>query len=257
MKTIKAVFGASRKIKLCEQFQYDYNTRLQFVGIDLPGSYQVDFANSLTGQSTTMLGDADGVLIPAQYFIPGSEIYVWVFLVDTNSGYTACQVTIPLSPRAVRTGQEPTPEQQSLIDQAIATLNAAVAQTGQDVIDANAAKDAAEYAKTQAQSAQQGAELARQGAVQARSGAENAQQAAENARDLAQQYRNSAQQYARNAGFSADRAAADADRAEQAATNAGYLDVEIDENGHLIYTRTDAVDVDFELDNGHLIMEAI
>lgn len=47
-----------------------------------------------------------------------------------------------------------------------------------------------------------------------------------------------------------------AERAEQAANTAGYLDVEI-VDGHLIYTRTDAVDVDFVLENGYLIMEAI
>ena len=35
-----------------------------------------------------------------------------------------------------------------------------------------------------------------------------------------------------------------------------YLDVEI-VNGRLIYTRTDAVDVDFELENGRLLMEVI
>ena len=47
-----------------------------------------------------------------------------------------------------------------------------------------------------------------------------------------------------------------AERAEQAANNAGYMDIEMVE-GRLIYTRTDAVDVTFELDDGHLLMEVI
>ena len=47
-----------------------------------------------------------------------------------------------------------------------------------------------------------------------------------------------------------------ADRAEQAANNAGYMDVDI-VNGRLVYTRTDVVDTDFSLVNGRLIMEAI
>lgn len=47
-----------------------------------------------------------------------------------------------------------------------------------------------------------------------------------------------------------------ADRAEQAAANAGYMDVDI-VDGRLIYTRTDAVDVDFVLSDGHLVMEVI
>lgn len=54
----------------------------------------------------------------------------------------------------------------------------------------------------------------------------------------------------------ADAAEQSAERAEQAANTAGYLDVEI-VDGDLIYTRTDAVDVDFALVDGDLVMEAI
>lgn len=54
----------------------------------------------------------------------------------------------------------------------------------------------------------------------------------------------------------ADAAAQSADRAEQAANTAGYLDMEI-VDGDLIYTRTDAVDVDFALVDGNLVMEVI
>lgn len=64
-------------------------------------------------------------------------------------------------------------------------------------------------------------------------------------------------QKASEASESADRAEESADRAEQAAATAGFMDVEIDSNGHLIYTRTDAVDVDLKLVNGHLILEAV
>ena len=65
-----------------------------------------------------------------------------------------------------------------------------------------------------------------------------------------------AEEKAEEADTSARSAKEDADRAEQAASTAGYLDVEI-VDGRLIYTRTDAVDVDFALNNGRLIMEAI
>ncbi len=64
-------------------------------------------------------------------------------------------------------------------------------------------------------------------------------------------------QKAQEASESADRAEESADRAEQAAATAGFMDVEIDSNGHLIYTRTDAVDVDLKLVNGHLILEVV
>ena len=57
---------------------------------------------------------------------------------------------------------------------------------------------------------------------------------------------------------SASEANTSADRAEQAAATAGYMEIDVDETGHLVYRRTDAVDVDFALSAaGHLIMESI
>ncbi len=49
-----------------------------------------------------------------------------------------------------------------------------------------------------------------------------------------------------------------ADRAEQAAADAGYMEMEIDANGHLIYSHTQSVDeIDFEIENGRLIWEVL
>ena len=146
-KLIKAVFGAGEMSKTCQQWQYDYNTILQFVGLDLPATFEVDLANSKTGQSETVLGDADGCCtIPAQYFIPGTSIFAWVYIVDSNSGYTRCQVEIPLHPRAQHTGDPPTPEQQSALDQAIALLNAATSNIPSEINAAlEAAKESGEF----------------------------------------------------------------------------------------------------------------
>lgn len=59
-----------------------------------------------------------------------------------------------------------------------------------------------------------------------------------------------------NASASAESAEEWADKAEQSAEDAGYMEFHIDENGHLIFERTSNVDqVDFELVNGHLILE--
>lgn len=125
-KTIKAVFGAGDRTATCPQWQYDYNTRLEFVGLNLPEHFEVDFANSTAGQSQTVLGENNSVVIPAQYFIPGSTIFAWVYVVDGDSGYTRAQAIIPIATRATRTGEEPTPEQQSALDAAISAMNAAV-----------------------------------------------------------------------------------------------------------------------------------
>jgi len=49
-----------------------------------------------------------------------------------------------------------------------------------------------------------------------------------------------------------------ADKAEQSAKDLGYMEFYIDGNGHLIMERTDNVDnIDFTLENGHLIMEVL
>ena len=61
---------------------------------------------------------------------------------------------------------------------------------------------------------------------------------------------------AESAEASAQSASDSADRAEQVASDAGYMEFHIDDNGHLIYERTSNVDqIDFELVNGHLILE--
>lgn len=145
-KTIKAVFGVGECTKVCPQWQYDYNTVLQFVGLDLPDNYEVDLSNSKTGQSTTVLGDENGCTIPAQYFIPGSSIFAWVYLVGDNYGFTRAQVEIPIHPRAQHTGDPPTPEQQDALDAAIALLNS-VATDIQGQIDSalREAKDSGEF----------------------------------------------------------------------------------------------------------------
>ncbi len=54
----------------------------------------------------------------------------------------------------------------------------------------------------------------------------------------------------------ADRAAAEAARAEQGAATAGYMYFEIDDRGHVLYTRTPNTQVDFELVNGRLVVYA-
>ena len=48
-----------------------------------------------------------------------------------------------------------------------------------------------------------------------------------------------------------------ADRAEQAAASAGYMFFGIDSRGHVILDKTPNVPVDFELVDGHLIVEAV
>lgn len=74
--------------------------------------------------------------------------------------------------------------------------------------------------------------------------------------DRAETAKEGARGYAESASASADEAEEWADKAEQSAEDAGYMEFHIDDNGHLILERTSNVDqVDFELVNGHLILE--
>ena len=115
-------------------FQYDYGQRLILMGVALPTAYEVHFSNSELGNSKTMIGDSTGVDIPDEFLTNGENIHVWLFLHDgADDGETEYHGIIGVTKRAKPTDEEPTPVQQSEIEQAIAALNNAVAQCEADV----------------------------------------------------------------------------------------------------------------------------
>ena len=249
-KIIKGVVGGGRYTVTAPIVKEDYGLYLQIEDVELPSTYEVDFSNSEhNGTSVTMIGNADGVLIPHQFIDTGKDIFAFLYHVGANYGRTVYKFRIPNKVRPDRTDDTPTPEEQSVIDQAINALNEAVAQTAQDVIDADASAQSASADADRAEQAKEDASTFAQRSA-------NSAQASADYSASAQTSAGTASAAATSASASAASAYADAERAEQAANNAGYLDVEI-VDGRLIYTRTDAVDVDFTLNNGRLIMEAI
>ena len=256
MNVINALF-VRRKSKTNPAYQYDYGQILKLNGINLPFSYEVHFSNDPHGTSVTSIGDADGVVIPDQFFLSGSDIYFWLFLHEgLDDGETEYEGVIPIVQRARPTDIEPTPVQQDVITQTIAALNEAV-----EAADGSA-NDAAESARQASVSEENAAESATSASNSANAAGASASAAsasatsAENSAMSARSYANAAESSASAASASAQDAERDADRAEQAANNAGYMDMEI-VDGSLIYTRTDAVDVDFDLVDGDLVMEVI
>ena len=253
-RVIEVSFGGGSIAYAKVDTAYFYNNGIIFkpTDLDLPASYQVHWADSPQASTTLeTIGTAEGAPIPDDLWNRSRVIYGWIYLHPTeDSGVTGYEVRIYKNVRAgLPDGTEPTPAEQSVIDQAISALNTAVAKTAQDVISADqsarSASDDADRAERARNAAQTGADNAGQSASAAAQSAESAARSASEA----EQDRRDADRYARASAQSAD-------RAEQAANNAGYLDVEI-VDGRLIYTRTDAVDVDFSLNNGRLIMEAI
>lgn len=250
-KIIKGVVGGSRYTVTAPIMKEDYGLYLQIEGCELPSTYEVDFSNDEhCGTSVTMIGDENGVLIPSQFISDGKDVFAFYYHVGADYGRTTYKFRIPNKCRPDRTNEEPTPEEQSTIDQAIAALNAAVEQTAADVESADeSAQSAAESAETATAKASEAATSEAQAGTYAGNAAQSAAQSAASAQASAQS--------ASAASQSAQDANADAERAEQAATQAGWLHCWIGENGHLMLERTSNAAVDFSLVDGRLIMEAL
>ena len=195
-KIIIGTVGGGRYTVTAPIVKEDYGLYLKIEGLELPSTYEVDFSNSEhNGTSVTMIGNADGVLIPSQFIASGKDVFAFLYHVGADYGRTVYKFRIPNKLRPDRTDETPTPEEQSLIDQAISALNSAVEQTAQDVIDADAS---AQFAS------------------------ENAEQAQESAR-TAGLYSDTAQTYANSAEISANSASASATASAQSASQSAQI----------------------------------
>lgn len=124
---ISVAFGALRNVNAPPiNYQYDQKQILVIKGLELPEYYTVDFCNEGDAQTKAMVGTADVVEIPDEYLLTGKRIKAYIVIVDGESVQTRYEVTIPVNNRPARTDIEPTPEEQSQIDQLIAQLNEAV-----------------------------------------------------------------------------------------------------------------------------------
>ena len=129
-------------------YQYDYGQILRLVDFPegmIPGAFEMHFSSDGTGESVTVIGSEAEAIIPDALLKSPGSIWAWLYLHDgTDDGETRYEIEIPVRARAKITGQEPTPEQQDTITQAIAALNTAVEKTEEAQ---QAAEDAAESVK--------------------------------------------------------------------------------------------------------------
>lgn len=122
-------------------YQYDIRQVLVIQGVDgLPERFRVDFCNE--GDSTTkpMIGTNGEVEIPDEYLRTGKTVKAYIILAgeDAEAVETRLEADIPVRRRPTPTDVEPTPEEQSVIDQLIADLNSAVGEAEQKAEDAEA-----------------------------------------------------------------------------------------------------------------------
>ena len=218
--TVVASFGRFHVTTTRALWQYDYGIKLLFDDLDLPSAYAVHFSNHETdGEAMVQVGGADGVMIPDALLQTGNTVYAWIYLhTGSEDGETVYKAKIPVQKRPQPGDAPPTPEEQGMIDQAVEILN--------DAIDE--AQGAVEEAQSHAHDSEAWAVGTRNGEAVA---------------DDDETFQNNSAYYAA--------------LAAQAAGNAGYMDFEINEDGDLIYTHTDAVSVDFELRDGYLYMGVI
>ena len=218
---VVAVFSGTTSTRTRRLWKIDKGMLLQLVGLNLPAAYQVHFSNNPdSGQATVVVATSDMVEIPYEYLQTGDDIYAWVYLTPENGiGYTIYMVTIPVRVRPDILIEDPSEEQQNVVDSAIAALNSAVEQTAADVSAAN------EYAAN-AEAAQIGAEAAKTAAEAAQAESEiNATSAAQNAA-AAGQHASNANHYADTAEFYAEQAA---QSAQNAANKASVAEASADE----------------------------
>ena len=130
---IEVSFGGGSIAYVKVDTAYFYNNGIIFkpVDIDLPASYQVHWADSPQAATTLeTIGTAEGAPIPDDLWNRSRVIYGWIYLHPTvDSGITYKEVRIYKNVRAGKPdGTEPTPAEQSTIDQLIGALNSAVEQ---------------------------------------------------------------------------------------------------------------------------------
>ena len=198
-RVIEVSFGRSSVALVRIDTAYFYNNGIIFkpTDIDLPASYQVHWADSPQATSTLeTIGTAEGAPIPDDLWNRSRVIYGWIYLHPTeDSSVTGYEVRIYKNVRAgLPDGTEPTPAEQSTIDQLIGALNSAVEQTSEDVERAELAKDNAESARDNARTyASNAQESAQASASSAESASQSAQTASEKATASAQSASASAQ----------------------------------------------------------------
>lgn len=163
---IEIKFNGNRMAFVDTEYRLNSGMYLKFTDIDLPEAYQVHFANRQHGATFESIGNADGVRIPDDVWTSKEPIFAWIYLHPTeDSAVTKYEVRIIKKIRAdLPNGVEPTPHEQTVIDEAISALNTAVEKTSADAEQTTADAETASQAATNALNSADRAEQAAQNA---------------------------------------------------------------------------------------------
>ena len=122
---IEIAFGESRNAVVSDEvYQYDYGQKIEFTDIELPEYFEAHFTNVRLGEASTQIGHNNVVDIPNSYLRNGSAVYGWIYLhTGSTDGETEYTFTILVTSRA-KPVDEVTPEDEDVITQAIAAMQA-------------------------------------------------------------------------------------------------------------------------------------
>lgn len=196
-------------------YQYDQKQILVISGVTLPEYYEVDICNEGDATTVTMVGTADGVLIPNAFLRTGRKVKAYVVLQGQDPGAveTRYEITLPVYVRPAREDIDPTAAEQQQIDELVAALNDGVSR-------AETAAEAAEQAETGIEAYVERAETAADNAETSESNAAASETNAANSASIAATKANQAASSAQSASQDASAANASAGSAAQSASSA-------------------------------------
>ena len=127
------------------QWDYGYVFVPEFE--DMPATYRLDFSNDEHhGTALPVYCGSEGGEVPEELIDTGKDIFVWFFYIGDGFGKSEYKWRIPNKCKPKTEQDEPTPSQQSSIDQLIVRSNEAVESAEQSASDASASANRAEQA---------------------------------------------------------------------------------------------------------------
>lgn len=92
--------GNNRKTITRKIYRYDYGMILKIKGLVLPNTYEVHFCNKMDSEAQTVIGNAEGVLIPNDLLLTGKDVIAYIYLhTGSDDGETVAMITIPVESR--------------------------------------------------------------------------------------------------------------------------------------------------------------
>ena len=127
------------------QWDYGYVFVPEFE--DMPATYRLDFSNDEHhGTALPVYCGSEGGEVPEELIDTGKDIFVWFFYIGDGFGKSEYKWRIPNKCKPKTEPDEPTPSQQSSIDQLIVRSNEAVESAEQSASDASQSANRAEQA---------------------------------------------------------------------------------------------------------------